>query len=1211
MRYCISVIALLYMALSTYSQQIIWSNDFSNCNSWVIQNANDDLGLTNYISGINFQCGTEGPSGPVAIAPINSTTAANGFMLLDSDAFGGSTPGIWEENCWFQTAQPINITGYDELSLQFQTYYRMWDNGSSDGNEYCLVEISTDGVTWPDVTTYEVNDAAPGTRFELWPTMGTQDPVANPTVKTFNISQVASQSGVNQIWLRFRWKGYWGYAWMIDDVKVYQTPANDLWLQKAWVNNILTGYEYYAIPSSEASVASVTMGAAIQNIGSQTQTAILNVNIDGTNHQVSAPILPGDIDTLWVPAFFLPQTLGEYNVTFSIPTDANSSDNFAYKTIEITDYIYGQNSNENLVQRTLNNDAEIAIGCAYSINTFNTCYGIQTLFGEGTDIGVECYAVLYEVLSSVQDLAYQGQSNPIVVTQELINQSAQGNYVTLPLTMPVPLFPGRNYVAEIRRGPSFERIYILSNLEDDDFGTVCYGPFGSGGIENWFVGWSFTPAVRMVLGEDAFLGCTQPNACNYNEFANFDDGSCETPGSSCDDGNSLTYNDLFNENCECAGEAIVSPEECEGESIYFTSVNFPSQVIAGEGELYNYYTTLNEPTALSINLYMPSSVLSGFAPLTEIQYYSPTTGGYEPISNLGLNFNCSYADCAFSFNDDYGHLCFQLSGLPNQVGSFPIRLLFESAPIVIYMNQIVLHINTTCTDPNACNFGEPNFCSYLQPQSIIGNPNITPFNTYSYVIPQGDYSIVWSAQNGTIITGQNTNAAQIMWLENGPYTVSATISDALGCVQTSTFIATNNSCNITVSISTSENSICPGESAQLSAVTATPNVSYQWLLNGQEITNATANNYTATTQGAYQVIISIPGCSAISNTIQIDAVAVASEPVIDYLLSNPGCGDGVAILSFNSDDFNSFQWSTGQTSPTISVTTSGAYSVSAVDASGCVVTSEVVPINFALIEPNHICLVTVDPTTGNNTIVWEPVTSEFITDYLIYKETNVANEYALIGSVDYGSDGIFTDENSNSAVQASRYKIGVMDICNVESTLSSLHKTIHLTSNLGVGNTVNLIWSHYEGAEFGSYNIYRGTAADNLTLLTTIASNLNSYTDLLPITDGFYMIEVEGISCDPSREVLTSTSNIITIAEVGINESVAASIRAYPNPAREYITLEIPHELVGETMVIYDVTGREIYRSNTANTTNIINVAIFSSGSYVLRVGNQNVRFER
>ena len=93
--------------------------------------------------------------------------------------------------------------------------------------------------------------------------------------------------------------------------------------------------------------------------------------------------------------------------------------------------------------------------------------------------------------------------------------------------------------------------------------------------------------------------------------------------------------------------------------------------------------------------------------------------------------------------------------------------------------------------------------------------------------------------------------------------------------------------------------------------------------------------------------------------------------------------------------------------------------------------------------------------------------------------------------------------------------------------------------------------------------------------------------------------------------MLTSTSNIITIGNVGIKETTTQGIRAYPNPAREYIILEIPQELVGEMMVICDVTGREIYRSKTANTTNNINVAAFSSGSYVLRVGNQNVRFER
>jgi hypothetical protein len=213
--------------------------------------------------------------------------------------------------------------------------------------------------------------------------------------------------------------------------------------------------------------------------------------------------------------------------------------------------------------------------------------------------------------------------------------------------------------------------------------------------------------------------------------------------------------------------------------------------------------------------------------------------------------------------------------------------------------------------------------------------------------------------------------------------------------------------------------------------------------------------------------------------------------------------------------------------------------------------------------------------------------------------------------VPYGSNGVFADGNSNAAVQASRYKISVMDICNVESTPSPLQKTIHLTSNLGVGGAINLIWSHYEGAEFGSYNIYRGTTADNLTLLTTIASNLNSYTDLLPITDGYYMIEVEGISCDPSREVMTSKSNIITIAEVGIGTLNTSQLALYPNPANDYIMLSVSERLISEMYVIYDITGREILRGKINATNTRIALENQSSGSYVLRVVEKGLRFEK
>jgi hypothetical protein len=227
----------------------IYSNDFSNCSDWEAQNAFDE-GFTDFITGINFECTTDGPTGPAAIDPIASTSFANGFMMVDSDLFGGSTGGEWVENCWFQNVAPIDLSAYANVSLKFQTFYRMWDNGASDGSEYCLVEISTDGVTWPDVNTYEVSEAPAGTRFELWPTMETQDPVNNPVNMVFNITEAAASQGT--VYLRFRWKGTWGYSWMVDDIEIFETFANDLNVNTVYNGDIVNDYEYTAIPTTQA-----------------------------------------------------------------------------------------------------------------------------------------------------------------------------------------------------------------------------------------------------------------------------------------------------------------------------------------------------------------------------------------------------------------------------------------------------------------------------------------------------------------------------------------------------------------------------------------------------------------------------------------------------------------------------------------------------------------------------------------------------------------------------------------------------------------------------------------------------------------------------------------------------------------------------------------------------------------------------------------------
>ncbi len=42
-------------------------------------------------------------------------------------------------------------------------------------------------------------------------------------------------------------------------------------------------------------------------------------------------------------------------------------------------------------------------------------------------------------------------------------------------------------------------------------------------------------------------------ACNYNPLANTDNGTCLFIGSTCDDSNELSHDDVINSECQCVG----------------------------------------------------------------------------------------------------------------------------------------------------------------------------------------------------------------------------------------------------------------------------------------------------------------------------------------------------------------------------------------------------------------------------------------------------------------------------------------------------------------------------------------------------------------------------------------------------------------------------------------------------------------------------------
>ena len=70
---------------------------------------------------------------------------------------------------------------------------------------------------------------------------------------------------------------------------------------------------------------------------------------------------------------------------------------------------------------------------------------------------------------------------------------------------------------------------------------------------------------------------------------------------------------------------------------------------------------------------------------------------------------------------------------------------------------------------------------------------------------------------------------------------------------------------------------------------------------------------------------------------------------------------------------------------------------------------------------------------------------------------------------------------------------------------------MHVTSNIGLGSVVNVLWDYYDGFSYGSYYISRYTASTGWVPVDTVVSTSTSWTDISPpnLIDVEYMIQVQ------------------------------------------------------------------------------------------------------
>ena len=401
----------------------LWGDTFGTPSDWVTGNAGNPL--------VNWQIGVVSNTGSYPTGDIESTSATDGYAMLDSDAIGGSTA----EYSWIQNAdsRAIDLQGNSDVVVQFENNYRRWDSqiymvvGFGDGT-------GSSSVVWPTLS-YGFDASTDVNVYEVFPTLTqNNDESDNPELVQIIISDAiaANASGTDaDVYIRFVWTGTYGYSWFIDDVSVVIQPTDDIQLISSWVlgeNN--EGIEYGRVPLDQLD-ANLTIGSEVFNFGTADQTAV-EVNADFTSFSstlMSSSILSGAsevIENTESPSLVVGLYEGTYTATSAAETAGAEFFNNTYlRNFEVTNNIYstdgiGVHPAANLTVGSIGTDSftdgadELILANRYHIKNTSMISGIRIMLASGTVAGGELIGKVFDTTSFfANDMSYLYQTSEI------------------------------------------------------------------------------------------------------------------------------------------------------------------------------------------------------------------------------------------------------------------------------------------------------------------------------------------------------------------------------------------------------------------------------------------------------------------------------------------------------------------------------------------------------------------------------------------------------------------------------------------------------------------------------------------------------------------------------------------------------------------------------------------------------------------------------
>jgi gliding motility-associated-like protein len=407
------------------------------------------------------------------------------------------------------------------------------------------------------------------------------------------------------------------------------------------------------------------------------------------------------------------------------------------------------------------------------------------------------------------------------------------------------------------------------------------------------------------------------------------------------------------------------------------------------------------------------------------------------------------------------------------------------------------------------------------------------------LIANGGLNYLWS-------TSQTSNS--IVVNTSGNYTVTST--DANGCTSLpSAAIGITIFTNPPVPTTTTSGSttLCAGQNVTITAQTST---SYLWS-NGstnQSITVGTAGNYTVS-------IVDLNGCTSQNSLAVVVIVNPNPTAVINANGPTSFCNGGsVQLNSVNT--FNSYLWSNGATTQSISTNVSGNYTLQVSDANGCISSSS----NSILINVFATPALPVINSSSNSICAGSSITLSS-SNSASYLWSNGSTTQNLTTSIPGNYSVIVTDINGCTSASSAVFNL-------VENPLPN-------TPSISSSGVLNF-------CEGGSVTLSGPPGFQNYVWNSVVTTNQNNVVS----SSGTYTLQV------------TDANGCSSLASAPVDVTV------YPNPSTPNIIANGPISFCDGGNVELSVVDNNVSYlwSNGATTQSIV---VDASGNFTVEITNQ------